>query len=100
MLWDDQVREWKEEAREAGLSEGRREGRTEGREEGRKEGREEGRKEGREEGRSAGIIEGANSKAVETAQNLLKMGLGSPEQISAATNLSIEEVLEIKQKLE
>ena len=88
MLWDDQVREWKEEAREAGLSEGR------------EEGIKEGRKEGREEGRSAGIIEGANSKAVETAQNLLKMGLGSPEQISAATNLSIEEVLEIKQKLE
>ena len=29
MLWDDQVREWKEEAREAGLSEGRREGRKE-----------------------------------------------------------------------
>ena len=76
MLWDDQVREWKEEAREAGLSEGRREGRKEG------------------------LEEGANSKAVETAQNLLKMGLGSPEQISAATNLSIEEVLEIKQKLE
>ena len=68
MLWDDQVREWKEEAREAGLSEGRK--------------------------------EGANSKAVETARNLLKMGLGSPEQISAATNLPIEEVLEIKQKLE
>ena len=84
MLWDDQVREWKEEAREAGLSEGR----------------EEGIKEGRAAGIAEGEKRGKKENAIETAQNLLKMGLGSPEQISAATNLSIEEVLEIKQKLE
>ena len=76
MLWNDQVREWKEEAREEGLAEGR------------------------EEGRAAGVAEGANDKAVETAKNLIKMGLGTPEQIAAATKLSIEKVLEIKQGLE
>ncbi len=64
MLWNDQVREWKEEAREEGFS------------------------------------EGANDKAVETAKNLIKMGLGTPEQIADATKLSIEKVLEIKQGLE
>ena len=100
MLWDDQVREWKEEAREAGLSEGRKEGRKEGIKEGREEGRAAGIAEGEKRGRLLGLEEGANSKAVETARNLLKMGLGSPEQISAATNLSIEEVMEIKQKFE
>ena len=92
MLWDDQVREWKEEAREAGLSEGRKEGI--------KKGREEGIKEGRKAGIAEGEKRGKKENAIETARNLLKMGLGSLEQISGATNLSIEEVLEIKQKLE
>ena len=96
MLWDDQVREWKEEAREEGFSEGREEGREIGLAEGRAEGREEGER----LGRVVGIAEGANDKAVETAENLIKMGLGTPEQIAAATKLSIEKVLEIKQGLE
>ena len=96
MLWNDQVREWKEEAREEGLAEGRAEGRKEGREIGRAEGREEGER----LGRASGIAEGANDKAVETAKNLIKMGLGTSEQIAAATKLSIEKVLEIKQGLE
>lgn len=46
---------------------------------------------GREEGLAEGREEGAHKKAIETATNLLKMGL-SVEQVSQATGLSVEEV--------
>ena len=63
MLWKDQIREWKDEAREDGLEEGR------------------------------------IKTLIETARQLLKMNLGSVEQIASATQLSVDEVLKIKQEI-
>ena len=68
MLWKDQIREWKDEAREDGLEEGRK--------------------------------EGSNSKAIEATKNLLKMNLLTVEQIAAAEQISVEEVLKIKASLQ
>lgn len=49
-----------------------------------------------EEGRE----EGAQEKALETANNLLKMKLGSPDQIAKATGLPLEKVLELESQIE
>ncbi len=57
------------------------------------------RRAGLKEGRIEGLAEGAKNKAIETAGNLLKMNLGSVEQIANATQLSIKEVLKIKNEL-
>ena len=89
MLWNDQVREWKEEAREEGFSEGR--------EEGREIGRAEGREEGRREGRTAGIVEGENKKAIETARKLLECNI-SVEIIAECTGLSMAEISALQEK--
>ena len=83
MLWKDQIREWKDEAREAGLAEGR----------------EEGIAEGKAIGLAEGLLEGERKKAIETARQLLKMNLGTVDQIATATQLSVKEVLEIKQEI-
>ena len=80
MLWKDQIREWKDEAREDGLAEGRAEG--------------------MEEGKVIGLKEGAKNKAIEATKNLLKMNLLTVEQIAAAEQLSIEEVIKIKDSLQ
>ena len=72
MLWQDQVREWKDEAHETGFA----------------------------EGKAKGIAEGETYKANETAKNLINMKLLTPEQISQATNLSVEKVLAIKKNIE
>ena len=58
---------------------------------GREEGREEGRAEGREEGRAEGRAEGAKDEKKATARRLLAMGL-SAEQVTAATQLSLDEI--------
>ena len=47
----------------------------------------------------AGIEIGAQQKAEEAAERLLKMNLGTAEQIATAVNLSLEQVLEIKEKI-
>ena len=60
MLWKDQIREWKDEARE----------------------------------------DGARDKAIEATKNLLKMNMLTVEQIAAAEQISVEEVLKIKDSLE
>ena len=82
MLWNDQVREWKDEAREEGLAEGRAEG--------------------REEGRAAGIAEGEKrgkkENAVETARKLLKCNV-SAGIISECTGLSLEELDGLKAQM-
>ena len=70
MLWNDQVREWKEEAREEGLA----------------------------EGRAAGIAEGENKKAIETARKLMKCNV-SAGIISECTGLSLEDLDGLKAKL-
>jgi DNA-binding NarL/FixJ family response regulator len=62
--------------------------RKESLEEGRMEGREEGRAEGREEGREEGRMEGRE----EAVANLLAYGM-TPEQISRALKLPLEDVL-------
>ena len=53
----------------------------------------------RKEGIAEGISRGAEEKAIETARNLLKMKLGTVEQIAQASELPIERVLELKQTL-
>ena len=83
------------EGRAEGLAEGLAEGRVEGRAEGLAEGREEGRTEGRQEGIQEGIQEGSHLKALETARNLIQMGL-MDEQIAQATGLSIDQVQSLK----
>ena len=43
--------------------------------------------------------EGAHDKAIESARNLLAMNILTPEQISQATGLSLEEVLSLKEPI-
>ena len=50
-----------------------------------------GKREGKEEGIEQGRQEGQYQKAIETAQNLIKMGLYD-EQIAEATGLNIKNV--------
>ncbi|MBQ7753551.1 MAG: hypothetical protein IJR80_07850, partial [Treponema sp.] len=44
--------------------------------------------------------EGRNEKAIEAATNLLKMKLGTVEQIAQAQGLTVEKVLELKAQIE
>ena len=53
----------------------------------------------REEGYEDGIVDGKIQKAIEDAENLLKIGVGTPDQISQAIGLPLEQVLQIKEKL-
>ena len=46
-----------------------------------------------------GLEEGAKRKAIEAAKNLLRMNVITPEQIAAATGISIEEVTVLKESL-
>ena len=78
------------EYRQEGLEEGREEGRQEGRQEGLAEGRQEGRQEGLAEGRQEGLIEGRR----QSAASLKKLGV-SPEIITEATGISLEEIEEM-----
>lgn len=48
------------------------------------------------EGLNQGLAEGAQQKAVEAAIKLLKMNLGTPEQIAEAQGLPLEKVLELQ----
>ena len=75
MLWKDQIREWKDEAREDGLEEGRVIGLKEGER------------------------RGARNKSIETTKQLLKMNILTVEQIATATQLSVDEILKIKQEM-
>ena len=53
----------------------------------------------RDDGKAAGILEGKQQKAVETAKNLLKIKLGTVEQIAQAVCLSLEEVQKLQAEL-
>ena len=55
--------------------------------------------EAREDGLAEGREEGARNKAIETARQLLKMDLLTVEQIATATQLSVEEVVKLKQEI-
>ena len=50
-----------------------------------------GEERGRNEGISLGITQGEHKKAVETAKNLIDLGLPQ-DQIALATGLSVEEI--------
>ena len=50
--------------------------------------------------RRAGLKEGARNKAVSATKNLLKMNLLTVEQIAAAEQLTVEEVIKIKDSLQ
>ena len=51
-----------------------------------------GKKEGIAEGIRQGTLAGAQQKAIEAAKRLLKMNLGSIEQIAEAINLPVSQV--------
>ena len=46
-----------------------------------------------------GREKGRNEKAVEDAERLLKMNLGTVEQIAEAVDLTVEQILDIKEKI-
>ena len=79
------------------MMECRRDGYEEGLFTGREEGISIGLATGREEGISIGLERGAYQKALETARNLLSMGL-SPEQVAQGTSLPLEKVFELVQE--
>ncbi|MBP3607458.1 MAG: hypothetical protein J6J11_03980 [Treponema sp.] len=51
------------------------------------------------EGLVEGRLEGAHLKAIESAENLIKMNILTPKQISEATGLSLEEVEKLAKKV-
>ncbi|MBP5444326.1 MAG: hypothetical protein J6Y60_13905 [Treponema sp.] len=57
------------------------------------------REDGYEEGYSQGISQGASQKAIEDAENLLRMGVNTIEQISQAIGLPLEKIQEIAEQL-
>ena len=75
-------------AREEGLAAGIAEGKAEGLAAGKAAGIEEGR------------VSGSKETAVMTAKNLLRMNIGTPEQIASAVNLPLETILELKNQIE
>jgi len=85
----------RDEGKEEGRIEGKEEGRIEGKEEGRIEGKEEGRIEGKEEGRIEGKEEGRDERDLEIAKSMLADDLPLMT-ISKHTNLSVEELEELK----
>ena len=59
---------------------------------------EEGKEEGMEAGLEKGKAEGEKSKQMEIAKNLLNLGNVSLEDISKATNLTVDEIIELQSK--
>ena len=53
-----------------------------------------------QEGQEEGIAIGEKNKALEAAKNLLKMKLGTVEQIAQAEGLTVDEVLELQKELD
>ena len=54
---------------------------------------------GKEIGKKIGIEQGAQQQAIEATINLLKMKLGTPEQIAQAQGLPLEKVLELQKSI-
>ena len=63
------------------------------------EGKEAGIAEGKEVGIAIGIAEGKRDTALQNARNLLYMKLGSIEQIAQATQLSVDEVVQLQKEM-
>ncbi len=53
----------------------------------------------REAGYEEGVADGAQQNAIANAKNLLQMNLGTPEQISQAVSLPLEQVLSLKNEM-
>ena len=49
----------------------------------------------KDKGRAEGLVEGEQKKAMETAVNLIQMGVLAPEQIAQATGLPLETIQEL-----
>ena len=79
------------DARRDGMQQGMQQGIQQGIQQGKSLGLAEGKSLGLAEGKSLGLAEGSRRKALETAKNLLAMGL-SIENIAKATGLSVQEV--------
>ena len=58
----------------------------------------EGIAEGIEQGIEKGIIQGTKAANIETAKNLLEMGIGTIEEIAKATKLSAEEIEKLRKE--
>ena len=54
---------------------------------------------GIEQGIEQGIKRGTEQTKIETAKNLLKMKIGTVEQIAQATAITIEDVLKLQKEL-
>ncbi len=52
------------------------------------------------EGKQIGLQEGAEQKAIETAKNMILQSVGTLEQISSVTGLSVEEINKLKEELD
>lgn len=63
-------------------------------------GMERGLERGMKEGLEKGMQQGIQQNAIQTAINLLKMKLGTNEQIAQGTGLPLEKVLELQQQIE
>ena len=61
--------------------------------------REEGRQEGRQEGLQEGLQKGRQEIRQETAANMLRAGKYAPEEIAGVSGLSLDEVEELRAKL-
>ena len=90
----EQRRDGYEEGLHTGLTTGREEGISIGLATGREEGISIGLATGREEGISIGLERGAYENKLETARNLLSMGL-FPEQVAQGTNLPLDVVIKL-----
>ena len=54
---------------------------------------------GYNEGREDGREEGARDSKISAARNLLKINLGTPEQIAQAAGIPLEEVLALQKEM-
>ena len=52
------------------------------------------------EGKQIGLQEGAEQKAIETAKKMILQSVGTLEQISSVTGLSVEEIIKLKEELD
>ena len=84
-----------EKGREEGLAKGLEKGMAKGLEKGREEGMAKGMEKGLAKGLEKGREEGMEKEKLSTARRLLSMGL-SEEQVSTATELSLEEIQKLR----
>ena len=96
-ILDSAKAEGKEEGKAEGLKEGLVKGKEEGIKEGLVKGKEEGIKEGLVKGKEEGLQEGLKKGKIETAKNLISVGLDI-EIIRNATGLSLSEIEELRKE--